>query len=88
MAFLPFQLPCASCARRSQQCESGPLGISQQGAALLSIYLAADTVGMLALKTQREDEPENNHHVKLISGPVLTQVFFFRADLTGPLVTG
>lgn len=93
MAFLPFQLPCASCAFLSQQFESGVLGIQQQVAALLSIYLAADSVGMLAHKTQQEDENENSHHVKLISGPVIDnsqepQVFFFRADLTGTLVTG
>lgn len=42
-----------------------------QVAALLSMYLAADTVGMLALKTQQEDKAENSHHVKLISGPVI-----------------
>lgn len=58
MAFLPFQLPCASCAFLSQQFESGALGIQQQVAALLSIYLAADSVGMLAHKAQQEDENE------------------------------
>jgi len=70
MAFLPFQLPCASCARRSQQSESRPLGQYQHVATLLSIYLVADTVGVLALKAQWEDEPENSYHVKLISGSV------------------
>lgn len=33
------------------------------------MYLVAEMVGILALKTQWEDEPEDSHHMKLISGP-------------------
>lgn len=69
MAFHHFQLPCASCAHHSQQSESRPLGMLQHVAALLSMDLVAEMVGILALKTQWEDEPENVHYMKLISGP-------------------
>lgn len=47
------------------------LATRQQVAALLSVCLVADTDGVLALRTQREDKPENSHNVKLISGPAI-----------------